>query len=111
MTDSSHSPRCRAAHPEDRSACDGPPHAVRAGDVAGATGTIENLHTTVAADPVATRRMDRLRHAVSITRWRVDGMTRDRLLLLASGRLPACERDLVLIADAADVTVDWLLHD
>ncbi|MFD3681509.1 hypothetical protein [Streptomyces sp. NPDC058613] len=111
MTDSSHSPRCRAAHPEDRSACDDPPDAVRAGDAAGATGTIENLHTTVPADPLATRRMDRLRHAVSITRWRVDGMTRDRLLLLASGRLPPCDRDLVLIADAAGVTVDWLLHD
>lgn len=111
MTDSSHSPRSRAAHSEDHSACDGPPDAVRVRDAASATGTIEKLHTTVPSDPLATRRMDRLRHAVSITRWRVDGMTRDRLLLLASGRLPACERDLVLIADAAGVTVDWLLHD
>ncbi|MFE9469271.1 hypothetical protein ACFYNW_37740 [Streptomyces virginiae] len=111
MTDTSHSPRGRAVHPADSSARDGLPDAVRADDVAGATGTIENLHTTVPADPFATRRMDRLRHAVSITRWSVDGMTRDRLLLLASGRLQACERDLALIADAAGVTVDWLLHD
>ncbi|MEU9236123.1 hypothetical protein [Streptomyces subrutilus] len=84
---------------------------MRADDVAGAPGTIENLHTTVPADPLATGRMDRLRHAVSIARWRVDGMTRDRVLLLASGPLPACERDLVLIADAAGVTLDWLLYD
>ena len=139
MTDSSHSPRCRAAHPEDRSACDGPPDAVRIADLADAAVegcvhhgarlraglttetrsrqahryhealTIENL-ATAPADPVAEARTDRLRHAASITRWRVDGMTRDRLLLLASGRLPAGERDLALIAEAAGVTADWLLH-